>query len=109
MGSQVVLHTTEGKVQTAQALFEKMINDGPKPNAVTCNTLIDGYFILNKIVDAEGMFKLMENAGLCPNSVAYNILINGYGSCGKIEEGFSMLKAMIQLFYMVFARKRKLS
>lgn len=35
MGSQVVLHTTEGKVQTAQALFEKMINDGPKPNAVT--------------------------------------------------------------------------
>lgn len=93
-----MLHTTEGKVQTAQALFEKMINDGPN--------LMPS---LNKIVDAEGMFKLMENAGFCPDSVAYNILINGYGSCGKIEEGFSMLKTMIQLFYMVFARKRKLS
>ena len=49
----------EGKVKEAKNVVAVMIKDGVKPNDVTCNSLMDGYCLVNEVNKAKYVFNTM--------------------------------------------------
>ena len=68
---------TDGKLEEAWELFDKILEIGLVPTVVTYNVLIDGHCKENKLNNAFEILNRMEKSGCKPNVRTYNELING--------------------------------
>ena len=58
-------------------LLPRMPDFGCMPNAVSCNTLINGLFGEGEVEKAYNLFLKMLDRGISPNVVTYNTIIDG--------------------------------
>ncbi|KAF2309091.1 hypothetical protein GH714_000416 [Hevea brasiliensis] len=84
-----------GLVSNAQSIIKIMIQAGVEPDAVSYNSLMDGYCLRSQLDEAIQIFDLMVHNGIV-DAFSYNILINGYCKSKRIDEAMQLFDEMTQ-------------
>ncbi|KAJ4886032.1 Pentatricopeptide repeat-containing protein [Raphanus sativus] len=84
-----------GKVEEANGVFRKMVEDGILPSVVTYNALINGYCKEGRIVPAFEVLAVMEKRGCRPNVRTFNELMEGLCRVGRPFKAVRLLKRMV--------------
>ncbi|KAL2334315.1 hypothetical protein Fmac_015528 [Flemingia macrophylla] len=71
-----IKHDEEAKMKKAKSVIAAMMKAGVKPNVVTFNMLMDGYFLINEVKQAKYVFHSMVQNGITPNVRSYSIMID---------------------------------
>ncbi|KAL2924631.1 hypothetical protein RDABS01_023115 [Bienertia sinuspersici] len=92
----------ERKVETAENILNKLIENGfspiedgdsgPKPSAVTYNTLIKRFYESSNMEEAEKWLQKMGNKGVARSVETYNIVIDGYSNNHMVDKCLEMLE-----------------
>lgn len=72
-----------GNWEEANGLLIEMLDQGPQPNLLTFNVMIDWLCKEGKINEANGLLELMIQRGLNPDTFTYNSLMDGYCLVGE--------------------------
>ncbi|KAK4394069.1 hypothetical protein Sango_1877700 [Sesamum angolense] len=67
-----------------------MMQRNISPDVVTCNALIDGYYLVGQIDKARKLLDSMTSRDLKPCIIGYIRLINGYCNQGRVEEAWRL-------------------
>lgn len=82
-------------MQSAQRVFDIMIERGIRANAYHFSALIEGYVELGQMECARGVMDRASRAGVAPNVVMYTILIMGYGRLGRPDQAKRTFREMM--------------
>ncbi|KAL2458664.1 Pentatricopeptide repeat-containing protein [Abeliophyllum distichum] len=83
-----------GDMDTANKLFEEMINNQLAPNALSYKSLICGFSKSGSFKKALKFFNTMLKEGVFPNTAICNRIINGYCSEGRINDALQLIDEM---------------
>ncbi|MED6133879.1 hypothetical protein PIB30_032342 [Stylosanthes scabra] len=75
-------------------MFDMLLESGHKPDFVTYSSIIDGFFLVNKVNEAAKLFDSMIKAGLAPSVQSYSIMINGYCKNKMVDQAITLFKEM---------------
>ncbi|KAK2639384.1 hypothetical protein Ddye_027179 [Dipteronia dyeriana] len=86
-----------GKLNEASDVIEDMKSFGVLPDAITYNTLIDGYCnkgMIGKLYRANAILKDMVESGIPADEFAFNILIDGFCKDGNVLAAMKVFDEM---------------
>ncbi|KAK0592757.1 hypothetical protein LWI29_024882 [Acer saccharum] len=83
----------QGKIEKAEEILGKEMENGHVPNVVMFNTIMNGY-CRREIDKAEKWVKKIAEKGISPNLETHNTLINGYGRMDLFDRCFQILEEM---------------
>ncbi|CAN8257144.1 unnamed protein product [Cochlearia groenlandica] len=76
-------------------LFEKMQQDGMKPNEITFSSLLSVCGHTGLVEEGKKLFKLMRtNYSLSPNVVHYSCMVDILGRAGLLSEAYELIKSI---------------
>lgn len=94
---EVVLYNVTLKVlrknrelDSAEKLFDEMLQRGVKPDNVTFSTIISCCRICNLPHKAVEWFEKMPAFGCDPDDVTYSAMIDAYGRAGNVDRAFAL-------------------
>lgn len=73
------------KIQRAESLFDKLLQNNQTPNTVTCNTRIKSYVNSGQLEKAFETLQFMRDNNINPDLITYNTLILGCESDQAFE------------------------
>ena len=76
-------------METAQALWDEMIQEGIQPDVTAYNTMISGYCHSGEVGMAEEMFKSMLMGRIDPTATTFEWLVRGH--CMARDDEAAML------------------
>jgi len=68
----------KGNVREARKVLAVMVKACVRPNSITLNTLMDGYYSLKEVENDRHLFSTMTETGITPSVYSDNITINGF-------------------------------
>lgn len=83
-----------GRLGDARKLFDSMAMKGHKPNVISYNVLINGYYKNQKMEVAMNCYWKVIHKKFRPTLVMYCILITCLFMAGKVEYAQKLLEAM---------------
>lgn len=84
-----------GKGEESVFLFEKMIHEGFKPNAVTLTAILASCSHSGLVDQGKKIFNSMiSDYGFEPTAEHYACMVDLFGRCGCLEEALQLLKRM---------------
>ncbi|XP_031283422.1 pentatricopeptide repeat-containing protein At1g62680, mitochondrial-like [Pistacia vera] len=83
------------EVNEALSLYREMISEGIRPDVITYNTLLTGFFLIEKVKDARNLVGEMRLNDTFPDSWTYNIFVNGLCKNGYVLEAVEMFNALV--------------
>lgn len=84
-------YVCNGLLGLAVELFRCMTLDGPEPDVVTLNTVMDAYCRMGLCDEAKTIFKHIKE----PNIISWTTLISGYSRIGSHEASLGIFKDMM--------------
>ncbi|XP_047944154.1 pentatricopeptide repeat-containing protein At2g17140 isoform X2 [Salvia hispanica] len=87
-----------GKILEASRIFRDMQTSElelPKPNTVTHNIMLDGFYRERMLAEAEALVLSMKRDSIFSSVKSYNIWLLGLVSNGKLFEAQAVLKEMV--------------
>eukprot|EP01119_Soliformovum_irregulare_P019430 TRINITY_DN6143_c0_g1_i4.p1 TRINITY_DN6143_c0_g1~~TRINITY_DN6143_c0_g1_i4.p1 ORF type:complete len:831 (-),score=219.76 TRINITY_DN6143_c0_g1_i4:37-2529(-) len=87
---------SSGDVAGMKGAFDKMIQMGHVPNAITWNNIVPHLLLRGKLKDASEMWDKMIRAGIEPTESVYIGLMNAYGRIGEVERVNQLFREMGQ-------------
>ncbi|GAA0143903.1 hypothetical protein LIER_35831 [Lithospermum erythrorhizon] len=87
-------YSLKGRFEEAVDLFDRMKNEGVKPDLVTYNSLISGYAVWGCIKEALATIRLIKMSGLAPNVVSWTAIISGCIQNGYYKEALDISRLM---------------
>lgn len=75
-----------GDIEKAGALFDRMLQHGPRPSLVTWNTLMSAYAKLGRHEEARALLLRLRQYGKRPDVVSYSTLLSAYAKAGLAKE-----------------------
>jgi pentatricopeptide repeat protein len=82
-------------VEEADQLLQKMKKEGVTANAVTYNSLIDGYCKERNMEKALEVCSEMTKIGIEPNIITFSTLIDAYCKMGNMEAAMGLYSEMV--------------
>lgn len=90
-----MINCHERDLPRVESLFQEIIADNIKPNAITYNSMIYAYSKSGKLEKAVEFSSLMITEGIEHNQVTYNTMINVYSKNGDLEKAVQLFTKMI--------------
>eukprot|EP00250_Pteridium_aquilinum_P010654 c19540_g1_i1 orf=3-1400(+) len=90
-------YAQQGEMHTASKLFQRMQQEGLKPNTETCNAVISGCAQNGYGKEALNILQRMQDWGIKPNDVTWNGLIAGFTQHGDAQEALRVFQQMQQV------------
>ncbi|KAJ9539722.1 hypothetical protein OSB04_026228 [Centaurea solstitialis] len=79
------------KHPNAVLYFDRMLDAGIRPDAITFVSMLTAYAHLRMVEDGERLFSMMEGFGVIPSMEHYACLVNLYGRAGLIDEAYKVI------------------
>ena len=79
-------YSMSGDIEKAGALFNRMLQQGPRPSLVTWNTLMSAYAKLGRHEEARALLLRLRQYGKRPDVVSYSTLLSAYAKAGLAKE-----------------------
>lgn len=84
-----------GKGQESVVLFEKMMDEGFRPNAVTLTAILASCSHCGLLDQGKKIFgSMISDYGLEPTAEHYACMVDLFSRCGRLEEGLQLLQRM---------------
>ncbi|KAJ8902434.1 hypothetical protein NDN08_006839 [Rhodosorus marinus] len=82
------------KTDAAMKHFNRMLEEGVRPNAFAYSVLVEALGKMGLANDAEALFRKMGANGISPNVVAYNALMKAYVKAGRLRQALKLESEM---------------
>ncbi|OSX72138.1 hypothetical protein BU14_0464s0012, partial [Porphyra umbilicalis] len=86
-----------GRVDLAEAAFQRMKDEGVQPNAFTYSALIEALGRAGRLARAEAVFRFMHEDGVVANVVAYNALMKAHVKRNRVNDAFKLADEMVRI------------
>ncbi|KAK8618337.1 hypothetical protein V6N13_132331 [Hibiscus sabdariffa] len=83
-----------GSLDSAVSMIDTLEKKGLRPDIITFNTLLDGFFSGGQFADGEGIWRLMEKNNLVPDIRTYNTKLRGLVHERKMSEAVEFWEEM---------------
>jgi pentatricopeptide repeat protein len=90
----IALYGRVGNMKKADALFQKMNDDGSERTVIVYNVIIKCHERDSAKVDS--LFKELLEEGIRPDIITYNSMIRSYLRCGKLEKAEEVFDRMLE-------------
>ncbi|WCJ25676.1 Tetratricopeptide repeat (TPR)-like superfamily protein [Euphorbia peplus] len=81
-------------LDSAAAVFDRMIKEGIQPNLITFNTLLNGFYCNGRFADGDKIWGKMEEMNVVPNVRSYNAKLYGLTSEKRMKEAVELIEEM---------------
>ncbi|CAL8466875.1 g6411 [Coccomyxa elongata] len=88
------LHAKSGEASAAEAVYQGMLHNGPKPDSISVNTLIAAHAHVGDSNAAFNRFREMSAMGLRPNQGTYGSLLHCCAQIGNHKSAARVMQMM---------------